>query len=91
MGMTLAERLAYIDSRPAHPEDYLDDLNSLVEKYGEDLIDSRLHLLEKHDMWSGYLELLRYLRTGQLLDSYTGKVIFDEKDKKTEKGDKSDE
>lgn len=76
---TFAERLAKIDGRPFHPEDYQEYVDLALKKITEVKLDQRLTLLEKNDLWSSITDVYSYLIDGKLRDAYTGKIIFEDK------------
>jgi len=77
----LAEAVAVLDGRPAHPEDYKDDVFDIVMKVGFDTFKFRLQqiqvkCLSQPSIVNGYISLLTYFRTGEYHDDYTNQLLF---------------
>jgi len=85
--MTDAKRMATIDRRPYHPEDYEADAAKIRELVGQKTLNDRLRFAEQiashvyNDSLyiSGYIALLDFLRTGVLKNHITGTVLFQER------------
>jgi hypothetical protein len=76
----LAAELARLDSRPYHPEDYLEYIPD--DKMAMLVIEHRLNALvfelqsNPHVYINGFLALHTYIKTGVLNDDYTGEFIW---------------
>ena len=75
-----AQRLAKIDGRPYHPEDYREDLDILLQNgLPKHIITKRLSYLEDNPAKvTGFIACVDFLRTGVLRDGCTYEILYQE-------------
>ena len=70
------QRIAKLDNRPTHPEDYIKTVQEIAQN-GWATLEIRLKYLEQHaELINGFCAIKEYFKTGKLKDDYTGELLY---------------